>query len=162
MVHRCAAPLIRHVLAAFRTDKLDAQLAAHRLGLSRARLYKLYADYLDACAHHQESLWTPGLSGGDHAPDWPPPVEALLRKRLSSKPPAWYSFAASEVLRLCGYSLDRAQVRRWASDNHLAHPRPKYRPTRRSNVGSAARSVNSGNWTPRRTSGSPAACSSFR
>jgi hypothetical protein len=116
------------VLAAFRADQLKAQLAAHRLGLSRARLYKLYADYLDACAHHRESLWIPGVSGGDHAPGWPPQVEALLRKRLSSKPPASYSFAASEVLRLCGYSLDRAQVRHWATANHLAHPRPNHRP----------------------------------
>jgi hypothetical protein len=46
---------------------------------------------------------------------------ALLRKRLSSKPPASYSFAASEVLRLCGFTLDRAQVRRWAIENNLAH-----------------------------------------
>ncbi|HOW68233.1 MAG TPA: hypothetical protein PK256_23370, partial [Verrucomicrobiota bacterium] len=88
----------------------------------------LVVDYLDACAHHRQHLWSPGVSGGDHAPDWPPQVEALLRKRLSSKPPASYSFAASEVLRLCGYSLDRAQVRRWAIANHLAHPRPNRRP----------------------------------
>jgi hypothetical protein len=115
-------------LAAFRDNKLKAQAAAHRLGLSRARFYKLYADYLDARAHQRLQAWTPGLSGGDHAPVWPPQVEALLRKRLGSKPPASYSFAASETLRLCGYSLDRAQVRRWAIQNRLAHPRPNHRP----------------------------------
>ena len=114
-----------------------------------------------ACAHHQEAVWTPGVSGGDHAPAWPPEVEALLRKRLSSKPPASYSFAASEVLRLCHYKLDRAQVRRWAMENNLAHPKPNHRPTapvkrwQRSRIGEL--------WqldaTPHR--GSPTAPSSF-
>ena len=122
-------PLIRHVLAAFRAEEIKAQSAGERLGLSRARFYKLYADYLAACAHHRESIWTPRVSGGDHAPDWPPEVESLLRKRLSSKPASSYSFAASEVLRLCHYKLDRAQVRRWAMQNNLAHPRPNHRPT---------------------------------
>ncbi len=112
------------MLAAFRAEELKAQNAAERLGLSRARFYKLYADYLSACAHHREALWTPRVSGGDHAPEWPPEVEALLRKRLSSKPASSYSFAASEVLRLCHYKVDRAQVRRWAMENNLAHPRP--------------------------------------
>lgn len=117
------------MLAAFRAQELKAQSAAERLGLSRARFYKLYTDYLAACAHHQESLWKPGVSGGDHGPDWPAEVEVLLHKRLNSKPPAPYSFAASEVLRLCGYKLDRAQVRHWAIEHNLAHPRPNHRPT---------------------------------
>jgi hypothetical protein len=56
-------------------------------------------------------------------------VEALLRKRLGSKPPASYSFAASELLRKCQFKADRAQVRRWAMQHHLAHPRPNHRPT---------------------------------
>lgn len=122
-------PLIRHVLATFRGEEIKVQSAAERLGLSRARFYKLYADYLAACTHHRESIWTPHVSGGDHAADWPPEVESLLRKRLSSKPASSYSFAASEALRLCHYKLDRAQVRRWAMQNNLAHPRPNRRPT---------------------------------
>lgn len=59
---------------------------------------------------------------------------ALLRKRLVSDPPASYSFAASEALRVCGYRLDRAQVRRWAMANDLAHktaPRRSQAPVRR-------------------------------
>lgn len=117
------------MLAAFRAEELKAQTAANRLGLSRARFYKLYADYLAACAHHQQALWAPSVSGGDHAPEWPPEVDALLHKRLSSKPPASYSFAASEVLRKCDFQVDRAQVRRWAGENNLAHPRPNRRAT---------------------------------
>lgn len=77
----------------------------------------------------QPHTWVPQVSGGDHAPSWPPQVEALLTKRLSSQPPASYSFAASEALRLCDYKLTRAQVRRWAIENNLAHPRPHAGPT---------------------------------
>lgn len=121
--------MIRHVLATFRAEQLKAQPAARRLGISRSRFYKLYADYLRACARQQQSNWVPGVSGGDHAAEWPPEVHALLTKRLRSKPPASYSFAASEVLRLCQHTLTRAQVRRWAIENNLAHPKPNRQPT---------------------------------
>ena len=117
------------MLAAFRAEEIKVHSAVERLGLSRARFYKLYANYLGACAHPQERLWTPSVSGGDHATAWPTEVHALLRKRLSSQPPASYSFAASEVLRLSQYKIDRAQVRRWAMENNLAHPKPNHRPT---------------------------------
>lgn len=124
LAHRLASPLIRHVLARFRAEQLDADTAAVKLNLSRSRFYELYADYLRACAHHQQDRWLPGTSGGDHAPDWPPEVLALLRKRLSSAPPANYSFAASEVKRLCDFKVDRSQVRRWAIATQLAPPKP--------------------------------------
>jgi hypothetical protein len=117
------------VLAAFRAEELKTQAAVGRLGLSRARFYKLYADYLAACAHQQEATWTPGVSGGDHALAWPAEVDAILQKRLGSKPPASYSFAASEVFRKCHFKVDRAQVRRWAMANNLAHPKPNHGPT---------------------------------
>lgn len=112
------------MLGGFRAGQLKAHMAAKKLGLSRSRFYELYSDYLKACAYHQQAKWTPSVSGGDHAPDWPAQVQALLRKRLSSKPPASYSFAASEALRLYHFKVDRAQVRRWAIEHTLAHPRP--------------------------------------
>jgi hypothetical protein len=117
------------VLAGFRAGEIKARAAVETLGLSRSRFYELYSDYLRACAYHRQAAWTPSVSGGDHAPGWPPQVEALLRKRLASQPPASYSFAASEVLRQCQYKIDRAQVRRWAIEHELAHPRPNHRPT---------------------------------
>lgn len=129
-----APPLIRHVLEGVRTGKVSAQAAAEVLGLSRNRLYQLFSDYLAAYGPGMHRNWTPGVSGGDHAPVWPPAVTALLRKRLASDPPASYSFAASEALRVCGYRLDRAQVRRWAIANDLTHgkvPRRLRAPVRR-------------------------------
>jgi hypothetical protein len=116
------------VLAGFRAGELTAEVAISKLEISRSRLYQLYSDYLKACAHHQQASWAPGVSGGDHASAWPAAVEALLRKRLGSQPPASYSFAASEVLRLCQFKINRAQVRRWAMENNLAHPKPNYGP----------------------------------
>ena len=54
---------------------------------------------------------------------------ALLQKRLACTPPCPDSFVASEARRLFDFQLDRAQVRRWAIENNLAHaaPPPKIR-----------------------------------
>ena len=111
----------------FRQRTLTASEAAHQLGLSRSRLYVLSAAYLRARSKKRELLWEPGASGGDHSKPWPRPVLDLLRKRLACKPPCPYSFAASEALRLHAFKLDRAQVRRWAIENGLAHPVPPKR-----------------------------------
>ena len=124
MFHRLGAPFIRQVLADFRAGRLTWSQACAQLELSRSQFYAHYHSYLEACAQAPEALWTPGGSGGDHAPDWPVEVQALLRKRLSSHPPASYSFAASEALRLHQFRLDRAQVRHWAIVEGLAHRQP--------------------------------------
>ncbi len=115
---------MRHVLTQFRRQELSLCDALDQLHLAKSRFYELYSDYLRAAAQQKDSLWTARLSGGDHAQPWPAEVIALLRKRLSSRPPSSYSFAASEVLRLCDFKLDRAQVRRWAIENDLAHRDP--------------------------------------
>jgi len=129
LAHRLAPPLIRDVLESFRQQQRSAAAAAQELELSRRGFYKLWSRYLAAYGPRQHQDWVPGTSGGNHARPWPAEVVALLHKRLSCTPPASYSFAASEVLRLCGFKLDRAQVRRWAMAHHLAPacpgPRPK-------------------------------------
>jgi len=121
LIHRCSVPFIRHVLAEFRSGELCASDAAAELELSRSWFYELYSDYL-AAGLSRDQRWSPGVSGGDHAAEWPAGVEALLRARLSTRPASSYSFVASEVLRLCDFKLDRAQVRRWAIQNQLAQP----------------------------------------
>jgi hypothetical protein len=126
--HRLGTPLIREVFATFRRGEVSATAAAQMLGLGRSRFYELYADYLRAAAHDHQDSWSPGSSGGDHAPDWPAGVEPLLRKLLSTKPPAPYRFAASEVHRRLGLEMDSATVRRWAIEHQLAHSTPTPRP----------------------------------
>ena len=106
---------------------LTAPQAAEQLGLSPSRLYALSTDYLRAWARQQAAQWLPGGSGGDHAAPWPQPVLDLLNKRLNCTPPCPYSFVASEARRLHDFKLDRAQVRRWALQNNLAHAVPPKR-----------------------------------
>jgi hypothetical protein len=127
LIHRHAPSFIRHILESFRRHTLTATEAAEQLGLSPSRLYALHTNYLKACASSKEGCWRPNTSGGDHAAAWPEPVVQLLKKRLQCVPPCPYSFAASEALRLHSFKLDRAQVRRWAIENNLAHAVPAKR-----------------------------------
>ena len=124
LIHRHAPAFVRHVLDSFRQHTQSATQAAEQLGLSPSRLYALATAYNTARTQKQSPLWTPGASGGDHAAAWPQPVLDLLKKRLACTPPCPYSFAASEALRLHDFKLDRAQVRRWALENKLAHAVP--------------------------------------
>jgi hypothetical protein len=112
------------VFDSLRRRALTAPQAAEQLGLSPSRLYALSTDYLRAWARQQAAQWLPGGSGGNHAAPWPQPVLDLLNKRLNCTPPCPYSFVASEARRLLDFKLDRAQVRRWALQNHLAHAVP--------------------------------------
>lgn len=104
--------------------------AACELGLSRPRFYKLYSQYLRACAQGKASVWSPGVSGGNHQPLWTAAVVTLLTKLLSSKPPSSYSAAASELHRRLNFKTDRASVRRWALANQLA-PDTRYKTLRK-------------------------------
>jgi hypothetical protein len=125
--HRHAPAFIRHVLDSFRQRALTAREAAAQLGLSPSRLYALATAYGRARSQRRGNHWLPGRSGGDHAAPWPQPVLDLLRQRLGCVPPCPYSFAASEALRLHAFKLDRAQVRRWAIEQQLAHAVPAKR-----------------------------------
>ncbi len=126
MIKRVPAPLIRHFLDQHRANHLSATQAADELGLSRARFYRLYSQYLRACAEAKAQNWAPGISGGDHHPQWPAQAGLLLTKLLSSKPPCSYSAAASELHRRLNFQTDRASVRRWAIENRLA-PATRYK-----------------------------------
>lgn len=134
LLNRHASPFVRHVLKTFQKHTLSAADAAEQLGISRSRLYVLSTQYLRANAQNEQPLWTPGGSGGNHSCAWPQPVIDLLIKRLACSPPCPYSFVASEVLRLCQFKIDRAQVRHWAIQNGYAHtvvPQKPHAPVRR-------------------------------
>jgi hypothetical protein len=126
LIQRIPAPLIRHLLANHRQGLLCARAAAMELGLSRARFFQLYSDYLAACAQGQAGTWFPGVSGGNHRPLWPHEVTDLLTKLLSSNPRSSYSAAASELHRRLNFKTNRASVRRWALLHKLA-PDTRYK-----------------------------------
>jgi AraC-like DNA-binding protein len=127
LIKRIPSPFIRHLLAAHRAGQLSALATAQELGVSRTHLYRLYRDYLSACAHGHAGTWSPGCSGGDHYPDWTVEVTALITKLLSSKPPSSYSACASELHRRLGFRTHRASVRRWALAHRL-NPDTRYQP----------------------------------
>jgi hypothetical protein len=126
LIQRLPAPFVRHLLAQFRSGHLRAAAIQAELQLSKTRFYELYTEYLRACAQGCADHWTPGTSGGDHRPGWPPEVTAQLTALLSSKPPSSYSACASELLRRLHFKTDRASIRRWALENHLA-PDTRYK-----------------------------------
>jgi hypothetical protein len=128
LAHRVTAPLIRHLFAQARSGLLSPEAVALELGISLSRFYQLRTDYLLACAQGHAQTWSPGVSGGDHHPDWTAEVTALITKLLSSKPPSSYSAAASELHRRLNFTTDRASVRRWALAHQLA-PDTRYKPT---------------------------------
>jgi hypothetical protein len=113
-------------LALARSGQLTPAQVAAELHLSSSRFYQLRTAYLRACAQGHADLWSPGVSGGDHRPDWPGEVTALLTKLLSSDPPSAYSAAASELLRRLNFQTDRASVRRWAIAHQL-NPDTRYK-----------------------------------
>ena len=120
LIKRLPAPLIRHLLASHRNQRLSARETAAELGVSRPHFYKLYSQYLRACAQGQAGAWAPTVSGGNHQPAWSDEALALLKKLLSSKPASSYSACASELHRRLNFKTDRASVRRWAIQNQLA------------------------------------------
>ncbi len=117
-------------MARFRSEVISTRDAVGELDVSRSHFYRLYADYLRACAERRQRSWEPGSSGGNHRAPWPAEVIELLQKLLRSRPAASYSFAASEVHRRFGRKLDRAAVRRWALAQGLA-PDTKYKAPRK-------------------------------
>ena len=109
----------------FRAQRLSAAEGAAQLGLGVRRFYDLWQNYLLAVSRRQQHRWRPGCSGGAHRKPWPVAAQALVRKLLSARPPAPYSFVASELHRRLDWIVDRASVRRWAIRHDLATQPPK-------------------------------------
>lgn len=118
---RHGAAHVRHLLAGIRESRLTTEQVAGELGVTARRVRGLYASYLESCAAGREEEWTPGRSGGNRQRQIPPEVATLWRQMLTVKPPAPYAFVASEALRLFGFRVDRATVRRWARSEDCAH-----------------------------------------
>lgn len=118
----------------FRAHACSAREAATQLGIGVRRFYELWRDYLVAVSRRQQHRWYPGRSGGNHRLAWPVAAQEVARKLLSARPPASYSFTASELQRRLDWKRDRAAVRRWAIRHGLAIgsvPKPDAQPVRR-------------------------------
>ncbi len=115
-------------MVGMRAAQVTAEQVAVELGLTERWIRGLYADYLKAVGEGDEATWEPGRSGGNREKVLPLEVKELWRRMLTVDPPAPYAFAASEALRLCGFHVDRATVRRWAIHEGHAHEGKRKKP----------------------------------
>ena len=115
-------------MAGIRSGEATAEVVALELGITARRVRQIYRGYLEACSKEQQARWEPGTSGEYHGREIPDEVQTLWKTLLSAEPPASYSFAASEALRRCAYSIDRATVRRWARQKGLSHSPERAKP----------------------------------
>lgn len=114
-------------MAGVRAGRITTAELAAELEVSQRWVQKLYGKYLEACVRNEDAQWTLGRSGGAHHAPIGEAAQGLWRKLLGGRPPASYSFTASETLRRYGITVDRATVRRWALRNGFAPPKPKAR-----------------------------------
>ena len=115
---------------------MDADQAAHALGIGKTRLYQLRGAWLSGRHSFQ-----PGSSGGDHLMPWPPEARSFLEGFLPLQNPPNYQLVSDELLRLCGFSRARSSVEAYVK-THFSHlaPAPErkhrtYRRFRRAKIG---------------------------
>ena len=122
---------VRDTVMQLVTGEIEFAQAMADLQVGKTRLYELKASFLAARAAGTADSWVPGTSGGDHAAPWPEAEQRFLRRVLSPCGETRrysYAFAASELGRLFGHSVDRGQVRHWAIDHGIKIAVPKPRP----------------------------------
>ena len=122
ILNRLGVAHVRDTMMQFVTGAITRQQAMESLQIGQSQLYSLRTSYLAARAQGRCDDWAPGSSGGNHMPVWPDEVQAFLRKALEPNGDAKrysYAFAASEVGRRFGFSIDRSQVRHWAIAHNL-------------------------------------------
>lgn len=131
IVNRLGAAHIRDTVQQFVAGAIDRRQAMESLQIGKSQLYELRTSYLAAKAAGKGDEWVPGLSGGNHMPQWSEESQKFLRKVLCPGGDAKrysYAFAASEVGRLHDLFVDRSQVRHWAIEHGLRSPARMPRP----------------------------------
>lgn len=131
IANRLGVAHVRDTIMQLVAGAVTREQAMEDLQIGRTRLYELKASYLAARASGAGDKWEPGLSGGDHAEPWPDEEQGFLRRVLSPCGEAkryTYAFAASELGRRFGHSVDRGQVRHWAMEHGIKIAVPGPRP----------------------------------
>ena len=131
IANRLGVAHVRDTIMQLVAGAVTREQAMEDLQIGRTRLYELKASYLAARASGAGDKWEPGLSGGDHAEPWPDEEQRFLRRVLNPCGEAkryTYAFAASELGRRFGHSVDRGQVRHWAMEHGIKIAVPGPRP----------------------------------
>jgi hypothetical protein len=136
IIHRLPTDFVLRILADFNAQHLDAQQAAHALGIGKTRLYQLRATWLK-----QSHSFALRSSGGDHLKPWPAKTHTFLENFLPLQNPPNYQLVSDELLRLCDFSRSRSSVEAYVKI-HFPHlvPTPQrkpriYRRFRRAKIG---------------------------
>ena len=103
------------IIRRFNDHEITLQEAVDALGVGKTRVYDLRTQWL---AVGKGSAFL-GISGGDHAKDWPgDAVEHLKTLIQASKDDGPnYELYADELLRKFGFSRDRSSVRKYCEKN---------------------------------------------
>lgn len=96
---------MEQILTAFNSQQMDADTAAERLHVSRARLYQLRTQWLRQRKHLRLSR-----SGGSHRPPWPSEVLRFLEQFLPSCRPLNYALLGDELQRRFDFVRSRAAI----------------------------------------------------
>lgn len=108
---------------------MTAAQAQQRLGIGRTRLFEMRAQWL---GHPRD--FSPGLSGGDHRPNWPEPVRSFLEDFLPDCQPLNCALIADELRSRFDFVRSRSAVARYldihfpqARQDQVRRPRPRRR-----------------------------------
>lgn len=109
---RVCPDAISRILRQWSEKEITTAAAMSMLEISRPQLYRLRTVWLSSGKRKSIAL---GVSGGDHAADWPRDcVEHLTRMLESSSGHGPdYALYADELDRLYGFRRDRANVRKY-------------------------------------------------
>jgi hypothetical protein len=105
LANRLAVTSVYHILEGFNQGQIDAQTAAERLSISRARLYQLRHQWL-----RDKAAFQLRPSGGDHHPVWPKAAHEFLTEFLPHCRPLNFALMADELTRRLGFGRSRAAV----------------------------------------------------
>ena len=131
IANRLGVAHVRDTVKQFVAGSVTRREAMESLQIGQSRLYDLRTSYLAARAAGEGETWVPGHSGGNHKPAWSEEEQLFLRRVLSPCGEAkryTYAFAASELGRRFGHSVDRGQVRHWAMEHGIKIAVPGPRP----------------------------------
>ena len=131
IANRLGVAHVRDTVKQFVAGLVTWQQAMESLQIGRSRLYDLRTSYLAARAAGEGETWAPGHSGGNHKPAWADEEQRFLWRVLSPCGEVkryTYAFAASELGRRFGHSVDRGQVRHWAMEHGIKIAVPGPRP----------------------------------
>ena len=115
---RLGPDVVERVIRRFNDREMSLQEAVDALGIGKTQVYNLRSQWL-AAGKKPDFL---GVSGGDHAKDWPIEAVGHLKTLIEASRDDGpnYELYADELSRKFGFVRDRSSVRRFCEKNLMA------------------------------------------